>query len=182
MVEGLEHVIYKEKLRELGLLSPEKALEEIKCCLNYLMRGYREYGAKFFSDTHRQNKRQQMQVAARENLIRYQREKKYLCHEGNKIQREYDISIARDNQHSTRVGLQQSTEDVSRELEKLLPKAPSNLNCSTILHRAQAFWIVSCIFHHLQIHCLYKHFCVCTTPSETAGELVENGLYSFLPS
>lgn len=104
--------------------------------------------------------------------------KKNLCHEGNKIQREYDISIARDNQHSTRVGLQQSTEDVSRELEKLLPKAPSNLNCSTILHRAQAFWIVSCIFHHLQIHCQYKHFCVCTTPSETAGELVENGLYS----
>lgn len=37
MVKGLEHLTYKEQLRELGLLSQEKKLRQETC--QYLMRG-----------------------------------------------------------------------------------------------------------------------------------------------
>lgn len=54
----------------------------------------------------------QKPTGARKNLFKYL-EKKNLWHEGSKAQREHDMSSARDNQHSTRAGLQESTEDVS---------------------------------------------------------------------
>lgn len=41
--------------------------------------------------------------------------KRTLWRDNSKVQREQDMSIAKDNQHSTWAGLQESTEDVSRE-------------------------------------------------------------------
>jgi len=39
MVRGLEHLSYEEKLRELGLFSPEKAEKDLRNAYKYLKRG-----------------------------------------------------------------------------------------------------------------------------------------------
>lgn len=42
MARGLEHMVYKERLRELGLFSPEKGLwKDIMTANNWLIGGWR---------------------------------------------------------------------------------------------------------------------------------------------
>lgn len=75
------------------------------------MRGYREYRAKLFSEAN-YSKKKSVYVFG----------KKTLWHDGSKAQREHDMSIVKDNQHSTRAELQESTEDVSREWRNYFPR------------------------------------------------------------
>lgn len=58
MGRGLEHMVYKERLRELGLLSPEKGLwKDIMTANNWLIAGCRKDRNRLFLEQHDEKER-----------------------------------------------------------------------------------------------------------------------------
>jgi len=68
MMSGLEHLSYKERLRELGVFSLKKRRlkGDLISAYKYLQGGCQEDGAKIFSSAQRQDKGQWAQTEAEE--------------------------------------------------------------------------------------------------------------------
>ncbi|TRZ08937.1 hypothetical protein HGM15179_018167 [Zosterops borbonicus] len=69
IIKGLEHLSHEERLRELGLFSPEKTKKTYINVYKYMKRGCQEDEAKLFSDAQRQDNRQQAQTETQEVRI-----------------------------------------------------------------------------------------------------------------